>query len=122
MVQRARHAYDELVNHAAYGEIASQARGVYDELATQLRMSYDRALRQARDAGEGAIDHIRAIVGEPELTPDFQYTDKRSSYSFEELLKCAHGELFGPRNARLPLPPMLMFDRITKISEDGGIY
>jgi 3-hydroxyacyl-[acyl-carrier protein] dehydratase/trans-2-decenoyl-[acyl-carrier protein] isomerase len=36
------------------------------------------------------------------------------------LLACARGELFGPGNARLPLPPMLMFDRITKITEKGG--
>jgi 3-hydroxyacyl-[acyl-carrier protein] dehydratase/trans-2-decenoyl-[acyl-carrier protein] isomerase len=36
------------------------------------------------------------------------------------LLACARGELFGPGNARLPLPPMLMFDRITKILADGG--
>lgn len=47
---------------------------------------------------------------------------RKSSFSFEELLKCAHGELFGPGNARLPLPPMLMFDRITRINEDGGKY
>ena len=36
------------------------------------------------------------------------------------LLACARGELFGPGNAQLPLPPMLMFDRITSITEDGG--
>ncbi|HFD80214.1 MAG TPA: 3-hydroxyacyl-[acyl-carrier-protein] dehydratase FabA [Gammaproteobacteria bacterium] len=44
----------------------------------------------------------------------------QTSYTYEELLKCGHGELFGPGNARLPLPPMLMFDRITHISADGG--
>jgi 3-hydroxyacyl-[acyl-carrier protein] dehydratase / trans-2-decenoyl-[acyl-carrier protein] isomerase len=47
-------------------------------------------------------------------------TDRRSSYSYEDLLACARGELFGQGNAQLPLPPMLMFDRITEISEDGG--
>ena len=36
------------------------------------------------------------------------------------LLACARGELFGPGNAQLPLPPMLMFDRITRITEKGG--
>lgn len=46
--------------------------------------------------------------------------DKKSSYSREDLLACGHGELFGPGNARLPLPPMLMFDRITHVSETGG--
>lgn len=47
---------------------------------------------------------------------------KKSSYSKEELLQCAQGELFGPGNARLPNPPMLMVDRITSISETGGAY
>ena len=46
--------------------------------------------------------------------------NKKSSYSREDLLQCGHGELFGPGNAQLPLPPMLMFDRITQISEEGG--
>ena len=48
--------------------------------------------------------------------------DRQDSYSYEELLQCAHGQLFGPGNAQLPLPPMLMVDRITKITEDGGGY
>lgn len=47
-------------------------------------------------------------------------TDRKSSFSFEDLLACGRGELFGPGNAQLPAPPMLMFDRITKISEAGG--
>ena len=46
--------------------------------------------------------------------------EKKSGYSYEDLLACGHGELFGPGNARLPLPPMLMFDRITEVSEEGG--
>lgn len=45
-----------------------------------------------------------------------------SSFDREQLLACARGELFGPGNARLPAPPMLMFDRITEIREDGGAY
>jgi 3-hydroxyacyl-[acyl-carrier protein] dehydratase/trans-2-decenoyl-[acyl-carrier protein] isomerase len=49
-------------------------------------------------------------------------THHKSSYSYEDLLACAHGKLFGPGNARLPLPPLLMFDRITKISEKGGAH
>jgi 3-hydroxyacyl-[acyl-carrier protein] dehydratase/trans-2-decenoyl-[acyl-carrier protein] isomerase len=40
----------------------------------------------------------------------------------EALLACARGELFGPGNAQLPLPPMLMMDRITDISADGGAH
>ncbi|MEQ3722846.1 3-hydroxyacyl-[acyl-carrier-protein] dehydratase FabA [Alcanivorax sp.] len=49
-------------------------------------------------------------------------TTQKSSYSREDLLACAHGELFGPGNARLPLPNMLMMDRITHISDQGGKY
>ncbi len=46
--------------------------------------------------------------------------ERRSSYEFEDLLACGRGELFGPGNAQLPLPPMLMFERIALISESGG--
>jgi len=45
-----------------------------------------------------------------------------SSFGKEDLLKCAAGELFGPGNAQLPMPPMLMMDRITEISADGGSH
>ena len=47
-------------------------------------------------------------------------SERRSSFDYEHLLACARGELFGPGNAQLPLPPMLMFDKITEISENGG--
>ena len=47
-------------------------------------------------------------------------TERRSRYEFDELLACGRGELFGAGNAQLPLPPMLMFDRISEISEEGG--
>jgi 3-hydroxyacyl-[acyl-carrier protein] dehydratase/trans-2-decenoyl-[acyl-carrier protein] isomerase len=45
---------------------------------------------------------------------------RQQQFSRDELLQCGHGELFGPGNARLPLPPMLMFDRIPHISDTGG--
>jgi 3-hydroxyacyl-[acyl-carrier protein] dehydratase / trans-2-decenoyl-[acyl-carrier protein] isomerase len=47
-------------------------------------------------------------------------TERQSSFNKDELLACARAELFGPGNAQLPLPPMLMFDRITQCSEVGG--
>jgi 3-hydroxyacyl-[acyl-carrier protein] dehydratase/trans-2-decenoyl-[acyl-carrier protein] isomerase len=47
---------------------------------------------------------------------------EKNSFTQDELLDCGHGKLFGPGNARLPLPPMLMFDRITGITETGGSY
>lgn len=46
----------------------------------------------------------------------------KSSYSYEELLQAGHGELFGKDRARAPLPPMLMMDRITRITADGGAH
>jgi 3-hydroxyacyl-[acyl-carrier protein] dehydratase / trans-2-decenoyl-[acyl-carrier protein] isomerase len=46
--------------------------------------------------------------------------ERKPSYDYPELLACARGELFGPGNPQLPLPPMLMFDRITQVTEDGG--
>jgi 3-hydroxyacyl-[acyl-carrier protein] dehydratase/trans-2-decenoyl-[acyl-carrier protein] isomerase len=47
---------------------------------------------------------------------------RKSAYTYEELLACGRGELFGAGNAQLPLPPMLMFDRISSIAEDGGTH
>jgi 3-hydroxyacyl-[acyl-carrier protein] dehydratase/trans-2-decenoyl-[acyl-carrier protein] isomerase len=48
--------------------------------------------------------------------------EPKNSYSYEDLLECGHGRLFGPGNAQLPLPPMLMVDRIVKIAGEGGAY
>ena len=45
---------------------------------------------------------------------------KKHSFKYEELIDCANGKLFGPGNAKLPLPPMLMFNRITNIEENKG--
>ena len=47
---------------------------------------------------------------------------KKGSYNYDELISCANGELFGPGNAKLPSPPMLMFDRITEINENKGFF
>jgi 3-hydroxyacyl-[acyl-carrier protein] dehydratase/trans-2-decenoyl-[acyl-carrier protein] isomerase len=56
-----------------------------------------------------AVEHLTGLM-------------KQNSYSYEDLIQCGKGELFGPGNAQLPQPPMLMFDRITHISENGGDY
>ena len=47
---------------------------------------------------------------------------RQSNYTYDELIACSNGDLFGPGNARLPAPPMLMFDRITHISDSGGAH
>ena len=47
---------------------------------------------------------------------------KKNSFKYDELIDCSEGKLFGPGNAKLPSPPMLMFDRITNIQESKGTY
>ncbi|HEY0145226.1 MAG: 3-hydroxyacyl-[acyl-carrier-protein] dehydratase FabA [Methylovirgula sp.] len=47
-------------------------------------------------------------------------SERRSSFDYEDLIACGRGDLFGPGNPQLPLPPMLMFDRIAEISDHGG--
>ena len=47
---------------------------------------------------------------------------KKKSYSYDDLINCGNGKLFGTGNAKLPLPPMLMFDRITEINDKNGTF
>ncbi|OYV25973.1 MAG: 3-hydroxyacyl-[acyl-carrier-protein] dehydratase FabA [Halothiobacillus sp. 20-54-6] len=46
----------------------------------------------------------------------------QTRFEFDDLIRCAKGEMFGEGNAQLPLPPMLMFDRIERIATDGGKF
>ena len=59
-------------------------------------------------------------MGIHQTATDTRMENRRTSFGYDDLLACARGELFGAGNAQLPLPPMLMFDRITEISKDGG--
>ena len=47
---------------------------------------------------------------------------KKNSFSYDQLIDCANGDLFGKGNAQLPSPQMLMFDRITNINKEGGVF
>ena len=47
---------------------------------------------------------------------------KKNNFKYEELIDCANGKLFGPGNAKLPSPPMLMFNRITNIQDTKGKF
>ena len=82
---------------------------------------------RANPLEEGADSRTKGFVSRLGLIGTFDkgwypMLDRRSGYEYEDLLACARGELFGPGNAQLPLPPMLMFDRITEISETGGEF
>lgn len=56
------------------------------------------------------------------MLADKESFTQQNSYTYEELLKCGQGGLFGPGNAQLPAPNMLMCDRITTIADTGGSY
>ena len=47
---------------------------------------------------------------------------RKNSFNYDDLISCGNGDLFGPGNAKLPLPPMLMFDRISEIRENRGDF
>ncbi|MEG3767686.1 3-hydroxyacyl-[acyl-carrier-protein] dehydratase FabA [Alteromonas sp. 14N.309.X.WAT.G.H12] len=49
-------------------------------------------------------------------------SDRQNSFNRDDLLACSRGEMFGPGNSQLPAPNMLMMDRISHISEEGGEY
>lgn len=76
---------------------------------------------QAWPARTNGRARVRAMQFEANNRTKMSLLDKHS-FSQDELLDCGHGKLFGPGNARLPLPPMLMFDRITEITSEGGAH
>ena len=78
----------------------------------------DAQARPGRTEGRALV---RALLKGADDRSKMSLIDKHS-FSQDELLDCGHGKLFGPGNARLPLPPMLMFDRITEITTEGGSY
>jgi len=61
-------------------------------------------------------------MNDPDITAAEEIQERRSSYDYDDLIRLAHGEYFGKSNGRLPLPPMLMLDRVTKITLDTGKY
>jgi len=63
-----------------------------------------------------------AMTALPADDSPHRFHKPQASYSYEDLLKSGRGELFGPGNAQLPAPPMLMLDRIASIDVDGGSY
>ena len=46
----------------------------------------------------------------------------QNSFTHDEVLKCGTGDMFEEGSPRLPLPPMLMIDRIVKVTEEGGTH
>ena len=59
-------------------------------------------------------------MNNPSSTAAAELNAQRSSYDYDDLIRCGHGEIFGTANGRLPLPNMLMLDRIPLITSDTG--
>jgi 3-hydroxyacyl-[acyl-carrier protein] dehydratase/trans-2-decenoyl-[acyl-carrier protein] isomerase len=91
----------------------------------------------ARPSGAGTRKQAIAAVGEAVYMLELeQHNESRmtasaapgrspfgqTSFTKDDLIACGHGTVFGSKFARLPLPPMLMFDRITSIGREGGAY
>lgn len=72
--------------------------------------------------GHGSFSRTAGAFRRDHPACDVDPAKKKSNYGYEDLLECAHGRLFGPGNARLPLPPLLMLDRIIQITDKGGKY
>jgi len=68
------------------------------------------------------MHHTPADAATPTVPPASQRDLGRHAYGRDELLACGRGELFGPGNARLPLPDMLMIDRVVRIDDNGGAH
>lgn len=66
--------------------------------------------------------HVISVWTNLAARTEHLHTPGKNSFAYEELLACARGEMFGPGNAQLPMPNMLMVDRITRITGDGGHY
>ena len=75
----------------------------------------------ARIQNSGAIG-TRKIDRMTDIDTAKDLPTRQSSYDYDDLVASGHGELFGPTNGRLPKPNMLMLDRITLISNEGGKY
>jgi 3-hydroxyacyl-[acyl-carrier protein] dehydratase/trans-2-decenoyl-[acyl-carrier protein] isomerase len=70
----------------------------------------------------GYFDDLIEQEGHIAMSNPHAFHTPQSSYTQEELLRSSEGGYFGPGNAQLPAPPMLMMDRITEISMDGGEF
>ncbi len=102
-------------------DLASAVTGEVHHVDAGYHIVGMKAIPTERLAAAAADRAAKAAAAEsPALDADFQYTARDPSFTFDDIIKCAKGELFGPNNARLPLPPMLMFDRITETNETGG--
>src|ERR1700756_3343800 len=102
MIESARTTY------ALSAETKSRQRTQVAPICGILRFPREAGSAQGKKRFIGIFERLKRML------------DRRGGYEYEDLLACGRGELFGPGNAQLPLPPMLMFDRISQISETGG--
>ncbi len=94
------------------GHLAGQLADKVKTVATNVA---EQAMQPLKDATDKVLNRSTARVLNP------HYAHRKSQYSYDDLITCGNGKLFGAGNPQLPLPNMLMFDRITKVNE-GGIF
>src|SRR5690349_10641097 len=126
-----------LKNHGVGPPVGFPKRGCPNELPTfgrprspcsppaVLSESYWGGNRQGIAGFVRWLAYVRSLASDglsgPAPTTGNSMENRRSSFTYEELLACGRGELFN-EGPQLPLPPMLMFDRISEIAEKGGEY
>ena len=116
---------EEVGSAALYliSELSSAVTGEVHHVDAGYNIVGMKAIPPERLAAEAAkIADKAAAKAASALSTDFKYTARDPNFSYDDIIKCARGELFGPKNARLPMPPMLMFDRITETNETGGQF
>src|SRR6201997_2900229 len=94
---------------------------VPDRQGVRFRNSRRRPMTWRAPTAKGGSVPPKTFHRDLEKRPTAMLT-RRNGYEYEDLLACGRGEMFGPGNAQLPLPPMLMFDRISEVSETGGEF
>jgi 3-hydroxyacyl-[acyl-carrier protein] dehydratase/trans-2-decenoyl-[acyl-carrier protein] isomerase len=87
-----------------------------------MTMPSARVVARAQNPAHTRAGAFRMEVAEQKGVVTPASTKFPPSFDKEGLLAIARGEVFGKENARLPLPPMLMMDRILDTSSDGGLY
>ena len=92
-------------------------------LQKTMSSSQETAAKNETSRRSRTLNPAETTAAQPPVPVKIVEPENRlTSFGYDELLACARGELFGAGNAQLPLPPMLMFDRISEIAEAGGKY
>ncbi|MDI9313827.1 MAG: bifunctional 3-hydroxydecanoyl-ACP dehydratase/trans-2-decenoyl-ACP isomerase [Hydrotalea sp.] len=97
------------------GAMVESAGHIAGKMAERVKTVAGHAIQPLRGATEKALNRSAPRVLNP------HYAHRKDNYDYNDLISCGNGKLFGAGNPQLPLPNMLMFDRITHVDENGGV-